>query len=92
VTFAAGATGGGSRGTGAGAANRGNGGGAGAFDNTNGGTDGRAGGSGILIVRYPNLFTITIGPGLTGSTATVGLDRVTTITQGTGNISFTLTG
>jgi hypothetical protein len=39
-------------------------------------------------LRYPADFTITIGAGLTGSTATVGTDKVTTITSGTGNVSW----
>jgi hypothetical protein len=39
-------------------------------------------------LKYPSTFTITIGAGLTGSTATVGSDRVTTITAGTGNVSW----
>jgi hypothetical protein len=46
------------------------------------------GGSGVVILRYPNTYTITIGAGLTGSTATDGSDKVTTFTAGTGNISF----
>ena len=46
------------------------------------------GGSGVVILRYPNAFTVTIGAGLTGSTATDGSDKVTTFTAGTGNISF----
>lgn len=46
------------------------------------------GGSGVIILRYPERFTITLGAGLTGSTATVGADRVTTITAGTGNVSW----
>lgn len=46
------------------------------------------GGSGIVILRYPNTQTITIGSGLTGTTATVGSDKVTTFTDGTGTISF----
>jgi hypothetical protein len=33
-------------------------------------------------------LTITIGAGLTGSTSTVGSDKVTTFTVGTGNVSF----
>jgi hypothetical protein len=41
-----------------------------------------------VILRYPSARTITIGAGLTGSTSTVGSDKVTTITAGTGNISF----
>jgi len=47
-----------------------------------------AGGSGVVILRYPNVFTITIGAGLTGSTATDGSSKVTTLTAGTGNVSW----
>jgi hypothetical protein len=39
-------------------------------------------------LRYPADFTITIGGGLTGSTATDGSNKVTTITAGTGNVSW----
>jgi hypothetical protein len=39
-------------------------------------------------LRYSSEFTITIGAGLTGSTATVGANKVTTITAGTGNVSW----
>jgi hypothetical protein len=46
------------------------------------------GASGVLILRYPNTLTITIGAGLTGSTATSGSDRITTITAGIGNLSW----
>jgi len=47
---------------------------------------GGAGGSGIVILRYPNSFTIS---GLSGTTTTVGTDKVTTFTTaGTGNIQF----
>jgi len=41
-----------------------------------------------VILRYENAFTITIGAGLTGSTAPDGAYRVTTITAGTGNVSW----
>jgi hypothetical protein len=41
-----------------------------------------------VILRYGPTYTITIGAGLTGTTATVGSDRVTTITAGTGNVSW----
>jgi hypothetical protein len=41
-----------------------------------------------VILRYSNAYTITVGAGLTSSTATVGSDRVTTITAGTGNVSW----
>jgi hypothetical protein len=53
------------------------------------GGDGGAGGSGIVILRYPSTYTITLGAGLTGSTATVSSNKVTTITAGTGNVSWT---
>ncbi len=53
-----------------------------------GGQTGKAGGSGVVILRYPNSATITIGAGLTGSTTTVGSDKVTTLTAGTGNVSW----
>ncbi len=61
--------------------------------NTGGGAGGgnqggATGGSGIVIIRYPDTYTVTIGAGLTGSTATDGSDKVTTFTAGTGNISF----
>jgi hypothetical protein len=39
-------------------------------------------------LRYPNTLTITVGAGLTGSTTTTGSDKVTTITAGTGNVSW----
>lgn len=44
---------------------------------------------GVVILRYPNTVTISNpGGGLTLSTSTDGSDKVTTITAGTGNISF----
>ena len=61
----------------AGSTNRGGGGGG--FAN---------GGSGVIIFSYPSTFTATIGAGLTGSTSTVGSIRITTITNGTGTISW----
>jgi hypothetical protein len=42
----------------------------------------------MVILRYPTDYTITIGAGLTGSTATDGSFKVTTITNGTGNVSW----
>jgi hypothetical protein len=40
-------------------------------------------------LKYPDTRTISIGAGLTGSTSTVsGGFKVTTITAGTGNVSF----
>ena len=72
----------------AGVSNSGNGG-----DSTkipvNGSTASANGGSGVVILRYPNSKTITNpGSGLTFTTATVGSDKVTTFTGGTGNIQF----
>ena len=64
-----------------GTANTGGGAGGGA-----GGYGGGAGGSGIVILRYPSGYTIS---GLSGTTTTVGTDKVTTFTNaGTGNIQF----
>ena len=64
-----------------GAPNTGGGAGGGA-----GGYGGGAGGSGIVILRYPSGYTIS---GLSGTTTTVGTDKVTTFTNaGTGNIQF----
>jgi hypothetical protein len=68
------------------------GGGGGGAGGTSSGPSLLAGGngaSGVVILRYPNTRTITIGAGLTGTTADVGSDKVTTITQGTGNVSWT---
>jgi len=68
----------------AGTANRGGGGGG-----SGEGGNAAAGGSGVVILRYPTaLGTITIGAGLTGSTATDGSYKVTTLTAGTGNVSW----
>jgi hypothetical protein len=64
-----------------GAANTGNGAG-GSFDAA------RNGGSGIVILRYPDSFTITIGAGLTGTTTTASPNKITTITVGSGNVSW----
>ena len=47
-----------------------------------------AGGSGVVVARYPATYTITLGVGLVGSTTTVGTDKVTTITSGSGNVSW----
>ena len=58
--------------------------GEGGLDNERGGS----GGSGVVILRYPSTYTITIGAGLTGSTTTVSTDKVTTITAGSGNVSW----
>jgi hypothetical protein len=73
------------RATVSGAANTGDGGNGSANGTSTGGT----GGSGVVILRYPSFYTITIGAGLTGSTTTVDTNKVTTITAGAGNVSWT---
>jgi hypothetical protein len=39
-------------------------------------------------LRYPSTYTITLGSGLTGTTVTSGTNKITTITQGTGAVSW----
>jgi NAD(P)H-hydrate repair Nnr-like enzyme with NAD(P)H-hydrate epimerase domain len=47
------------------------------------------GGSGVVILRYlTSAGTITVGAGLTGTSATSGDYTVTTITAGSGNVSW----
>jgi len=50
--------------------------------------NGASGGSGVVILRYANTETLTIPGGLASTTATVGSDKVTTFTAGTGNIQI----
>ena len=83
--------GGAASGANAGTVNTGGGGGGGTWTNNSNITTqrGGAGGSGIVILRYISSFTMTNpGSGLTFTTATVGSDKVTTFTAGTGNIQF----
>jgi hypothetical protein len=68
-----------------GTANRGGGGGG--AGSANGGIAG-SGGSGVVVLKYPEAKTITIGAGLTGSTTSSAGYKVTTITAGTGNVSW----
>jgi hypothetical protein len=42
----------------------------------------------VVIISYPSAYTIGGGSGLTFTTATVGANKVTTFTAGTGTISF----
>lgn len=64
-----------------GTANTGGGGGGGY--NTRG-----SGGSGIVILKYPDNITLTIGGGLTSSTSTSGGFKITSFTAGTDTVSF----
>ena len=68
--------------------NTGGGGGAAKRSAGGGSRNGGDGGDGVVILRYPNNYTINVGAGLTSSTTPDGLDKVTTFTQGTGTITF----
>lgn len=49
---------------------------------------GAAGGSGVVILRYPSNATLSIGGGLTASTTPSGNNKITTFNVGTGSVSF----
>jgi len=66
----------------AGSANTGGGGG-GAYNASPG-----AGGSGVVILRYPDDYTISVGVGLTSSTITQGSNKVTIFTAGVDTVSW----
>jgi len=97
-TYSTGGTAGtGAAGGGNGASNGGSGGnatansgsGGGGSERASGAANGGNGGSGIVILRYlTSAGTITVGAGLTGTTATDGSYKVTTITAGSGNVSW----
>jgi len=76
-----------------GVANTGSGGGGGSYDNSVGAVYlGGDGGSGVVILRYPSAYTINFqtGVGFISSTATLSAtsEKVTTITAGSGTITF----
>jgi hypothetical protein len=67
------------------------GGGAGGASNTGAATNytGAKGGDGIVILKYPDTYTISNpGGGLTFSTASAGGYKITSFTVGTGNVSW----
>jgi hypothetical protein len=70
--------------------NTGGGGGGGSASDTYG--YGAAGGSGIVSIRYPNTYQVTVAAGLTTSQLNQSIggtsDKVTTFTAGTGTITF----
>lgn len=72
--------------------NTGGGGGGAAFDdNANQHVNAGNGGSGVVILRYPSYYSITVGAGITeasGSPFTEGSNEVSVFTAGTGNIQF----
>ena len=98
ITRAGGGAGGTYNGSGAGAPGVGGGGSVGQAGtaNTGGGgggcpninQQGGAGGSGIVIIKYPAALTISSSIGLTDSTLTLGDYKVTQFTAGTGTVTF----
>ena len=68
------------------------GGGGGAYYQDSGGVNksgtGGNGGSGFVVIKYPNTLTITVGAGLTSSTSTSGDYKITQFTAGTDTINF----
>jgi hypothetical protein len=53
---------------------------------------GGVGGSGVVILRYPNNYHITFGAGLIANTSLIGTSqKATRITSGTGNLTFQTT-
>ena len=68
-----------------GESNRGSGGSSSYAGAYNGGN----GGSGVVIIKYPSIYTVSNpDSGLTFSTVISGSDKITTFTAGTGNIQF----
>ena len=57
---------------------------------SSGGQGGGDGGNGVVILRYPNVYTATYSGGVTSSTSTVGTDKIDIITA-TDNSSRTVT-
>ena len=52
-------------------------------------TGGKQGGSGIVVLKYPDTATITIGAGLGGGVTSAGTGfSKATITSGSGNVSW----
>lgn len=72
----------------AGSVNTGSGGGGGGSTPGVGNSVGKNGGSGIVIIKYPDSYTLTIGAGLTSSTSTSGGFKITSFTAGSDTISF----
>jgi hypothetical protein len=61
---------------------------AGTVNTGGGGGHGAAGGSGVVIIKYPDTISLTIGVGLTSSTTSAGGFKVTIFTAGTDTVSF----
>lgn len=63
-------------------------GGNGAANTGQGAGSGGTGGSGIVIIRFPALYSISIGPGLAHSISTVGDEKVVQFTSGQDTVVF----
>ena len=70
----------------AGTANRGGGGGGRGYGS--GGLPGANGGSGIVVLRYPDAYTLVIGAGLTSTTTSSGGLKTTVFTAGSDTIQW----
>jgi hypothetical protein len=46
------------------------------------------GGSGYIVIRFPNTYNITIGAGLSTTQSTSGSDKIVQFHSGTDTISF----
>ena len=68
-----------------GSANTGGGGGGGQLTGT---YIAKAGGSGVVKLRYPSAFSASISAGLTASTVTTGSYKITSFTSGSGTVTF----
>ena len=68
----------------AGTPNTGGGGGGG----TNDGLGGKSGGSGVVILRFPKAYTLTVSAGLTYTDTELDGDKIYTFTAGTGTVEF----
>jgi hypothetical protein len=44
----------------------------------------------VIILKYSNIFSITLGAGVVGSTSSSGSEKVTEITAGAGSISWSI--
>jgi len=66
----------------AGTVNTGGGGGGGGQADAPNPRSGASGGSGVVILKYPDTLTLTAGPGLTSSTTSSGGLKITTFTAG----------
>jgi hypothetical protein len=71
----------------AGTANRGGGGGGGC-NGSGYSFNGGNGGSGVVVLRYPESYSATFSAGLSSSTITSAGYKITTVTAGTGTVTF----